>query len=77
MVVAFLLLGCRTGREAAVLDEIERIESVVYAQPLFGEHDLIVKVEAGDLQDLSSIVLERIRSIEGVVTTKTLTCAHF
>jgi uncharacterized protein with GYD domain len=39
---------------------------------LFGDHDLIVKLEAGDLATIAKAVVEHIRSVEGVVTTKTL-----
>ena len=42
------------------------------ATVLFGDHDLIVKLEADDLATIAKAVVEHIRSVEGVVNTKTL-----
>ncbi|EQD36384.1 transcription regulator, partial [mine drainage metagenome] len=46
---------------------------VVEVHPLFGEYDLIVKIDASDFSELGKIVIEKIRTIEGVIDTKTLT----
>jgi len=45
--------------------------------PLFGEYDLIAKIEAEDFEKLAEIVVNKIRKIEGVVETKTLTGTKF
>ena len=39
---------------------------------LFGDHDLIVKLEADDLATIAKAVVENIRAFAGVVNTKTL-----
>ena len=39
---------------------------------MFGDHDLIVKLEAADLATIAKAVVEHIRSVEGVIDTKTL-----
>jgi DNA-binding Lrp family transcriptional regulator len=40
---------------------------------LFGEFDLIAKIDAEDFEELGEIVFKKIRSIKGVIDTKTLT----
>lgn len=40
--------------------------------PLFGEYDLIAKVEADSFDMIGNIVVEHIRSVDGVKATKTL-----
>ena len=45
--------------------------------PLFGEFDLIAKIETKDFNELGRIVVERIRMVEGVLDTKTLTGIKF
>ena len=45
--------------------------------PLFGEYDLIAKVEAEDFNALGQLVVDRIRSVSGVIDTKTLTGIKF
>ena len=46
---------------------------MVEIHPLFGEYDLIVKIDAKDYSELGKTVIEHIRTIEGVIDTKTLT----
>ena len=45
--------------------------------PLFGEYDLIAKIEADDFEKLGNLVVNKIRSIDGVIDTKTLTGTKF
>lgn len=45
--------------------------------PLFGEYDLVAKIEANDLEVLGDIVVNRLRVVEGVVNTKTLAGTKF
>ena len=42
------------------------------ATVLFGDHDLIVKLEADDLATIAKAVVEHIRCVDGVMNTKTL-----
>ena len=52
-------------------DEIQELH------PLFGDYDLIAKIQAPDYESLSDIVVNKIRAIKGVTETKTLTGAKF
>ena len=54
-------------------EQLLKIKEVVELYPLFGDYDLIAKVEAGDYNTIGEVVVAKIRSIEGVRTTKTLT----
>jgi DNA-binding Lrp family transcriptional regulator len=49
----------------------------VELHPLFGEYDLIAKLEAKNFNLLGQIVVDKIRTIPGVVDTKTLTGIKF
>ncbi|GAG92382.1 unnamed protein product [marine sediment metagenome] len=40
---------------------------------MFGEYDLVVKIESDDIE----VVVNKIRSIDGVIDTKTLTGTKF
>jgi len=44
---------------------------------LFGEYDLIAKIEAEDFESIGNIVVNKIRTIEGIIDTKTLTGTKF
>ena len=73
MSVAFVLVSTVPGKEHEVYNKISKINYVVEVHPLFGEYDLIVKIDALDYSELGKIVVEHIRKIEGVIDTKTLT----
>lgn len=77
MAVGFVLIGTEPKKEREVYDKLLKIEEVVELYPLFGEYDLIAKVEAEDYNTIGEVVVEKIRSIEGVRTTKTLTKITF
>jgi Transcriptional regulators len=73
MSVAFVLVSTVPGKEHEVYNKIAKINYVVEIHPLFGEYDLIVKIDALDYSELGKIVVDQIRKIEGVIDTKTLT----
>jgi len=77
MPVGFVLISTAPAKEHQVYNELMKIKEIVELHPLFGEYDLIAKVEAKDLDDLGKIVVEKIRSIDGVADTKTLTGTKF
>jgi len=71
--LAFVLISTVPGKEHEVYNKISKIQYVVEIHPLFGEYDLIVKIDAKDYSELGKIVIEQIRTIDGVIDTKTLT----
>jgi DNA-binding Lrp family transcriptional regulator len=77
MPIGFVLISTAPGMEHEVYKKLLEIEQIVELNPLFGEYDLIAKIEAKDLDELSHIVIEQIRKIPGVVDTKTLTSIKF
>jgi DNA-binding Lrp family transcriptional regulator len=75
--MGFVLISAAPGTERDVYVEIQKIREVVELHPLFGEYDLIVKLDAPDFNRLGEIVVDRIRKIPGVIDTKTLTGIKF
>ena len=70
--VGFILIGTAPAREEEVYDKVLKLSEVVEAHPLFGEFDIIAKMEAEDFNELD-LRAEKIRKIDGVVDIKTLT----
>ncbi|MEA3558700.1 MAG: Lrp/AsnC ligand binding domain-containing protein [Candidatus Thermoplasmatota archaeon] len=58
--------------EVKAYRELMKIEEIRELTPLFGDYDLIAKVEAKNFTILSKIIVDRIRKVPGVVETKTL-----
>ena len=72
MAIGYVLINVHPGMEQQVYNDVKTLPHVTDATVLFGDHDLIVKLEADDLATIAKAVVEHIRSVEGVVNTKTL-----
>jgi len=68
---AYVLLVVITGKEKDVLKEVKDMEGVSEANIVYGDYDLIAKVEAPSLKDLNRIVM-RIRGLDSVIRSSTL-----
>ena len=77
MAVGFVLITAETSREHEVYKELSKVPEIVELHPLFGEYDFIAKIEADDFDNLGAIVVNKIRSIEGVTFTTTFTETKF
>lgn len=77
MAVGFVLISTETGMEHDVYNALLSVPEIVELHPLFGEFDLIGKIEASDFDTLGHIIVSSIRSIDGVDNTKTLTGTRF
>ncbi|RJU84788.1 MAG: Lrp/AsnC family transcriptional regulator [Candidatus Poseidoniales archaeon] len=72
MATGFVLITTKPGKEQDVRNELDQISQVVNRWMLFGEYDLIAKIEADDEYTLTRVIVEEIRPITGIVDTKTL-----
>ena len=73
MAIGFVLIDVAPVRENYVYNELSKEPEIVELQPLFGKYDLLAKIEAEYYDKLASIIINKIRSITGVIGTKTLT----
>ena len=76
MTLAFVLLAVRVGSERAVIKKLLEYVEVEDAHILFGEYDIILKVNSDDNNSLQSFILEKVRSIPDVEQTSTLISAE-
>jgi len=72
MAIGFALLTISPLNEKAVYEALRNIQQVTEIHPLFGEYDILVKMESKDIDSIGEVVIKRIRSLKGVVDTKTL-----
>lgn len=73
MPVGFVLVITAPAKEHEVYDKLKAVPEVKELYPLFGEYDFIAKIVADDLNALGRVVVDRIRKIDGIIDTKTLT----
>ena len=72
MAIGFALLSISPLHEKAVYESLSNIPEVVEIHPLFGEFDILVKIECNDIDSIGGVVINKIRSTKGVMDTKTL-----
>jgi DNA-binding Lrp family transcriptional regulator len=72
VVQAYVLVQTKVGDAGQVARELERIPGVVSSDPVTGPYDVVVRVEASDLDDLGRVVAVDVQGIDGI--TRTLTC---
>ena len=59
--------------EYEVFDKLSKLHQVIELHPLFGEYDLIAKIETKDYESIGQLIINKIKTIEGITDTKTLT----
>ncbi|MCJ7697681.1 MAG: Lrp/AsnC ligand binding domain-containing protein [Thermoplasmata archaeon] len=72
MAIGFALLSISPLHEKTVYEKLTHISEIVEVHPLFGEFDILVKIEASDIDSIGGIVINKIRAIQGVMDSKTL-----
>jgi DNA-binding Lrp family transcriptional regulator len=77
MAIGFVLINVAPAHEHDVYNKLSKIPQIVEIHPLFGEYDLIAKIDANDFEELGTIIVNKIRTITGVLDTKTLTGLTF
>lgn len=72
MAIGFVLMTTLPGQEAQVRNALESIDLVTNHWMLFGEYDLIARVQADEEFALTRCIVEEIRQLPGIKDTKTL-----
>ncbi|WP_327047566.1 Lrp/AsnC ligand binding domain-containing protein [Microbispora sp. NBC_01189] len=72
MVQAYILIQTEVGRAASVAEEISSIPGVTQAEDVTGPYDVIVRAQAGNVDELGKLVVAQIQAVQGI--TRTLTC---
>ena len=73
MIIGFVLMHVSPLHEYKVFNKLLKLHEVIEVHPLFGEYDLIAKIEAEDYESIGQIIIHKIRTIEGITDTTTLT----
>jgi DNA-binding Lrp family transcriptional regulator len=72
MAIGYVLIVTAPTKEHEIYNTLSGLEEIQEVHPLFGQYDLIAKIEAKNLNVLGEIVFSKIRTLPGVVETKTL-----
>jgi anthranilate phosphoribosyltransferase len=73
---AYVLLKVSSGTEREVCKKISEFDEVMDASIVYGEFDLVVKLNVPELEALEVFLSENIRSIPSVMLTSTMIVAR-
>ncbi len=76
MVVGVCMINVELGREKEIRNKLIKIDEIKELIHVFGEYDFIAIIETTGLKALNDIV-DRIRTIDGVIATRTIIGAEF
>jgi len=72
MVKSYILIKLLPGFESSALTQVRATPGVIEVNPLFGHWDAIAVAEGKSLHELSRLIINQIRGIQGVQDTETL-----
>ena len=67
-----MLINVEPGKEMEAYRDFSKAKDIVEATPLLGDIDFLLVIEAKEPNDIAKIVIKQIRTIPGVVSSKTL-----
>jgi DNA-binding Lrp family transcriptional regulator len=72
MYTAFVLLKLKAGKEQDVYKGLMKFPEIQGLRQVFGDFDIIARIETNDFKNIREIVLNKIRSVDGILHTTTL-----
>lgn len=69
---SYVLIKVEPSKAHSVYNELKILSSVVQVDAVTGPHDMIAIVESPDVSTLGTVIINKIRTIDGV--NDTLTC---
>jgi len=73
MAKAFVLMSSKLGSEKSIISELKSIENVREVHGTLGLYDIIAKLEADSDEKIKNTITEKIRKVENIGSTMTLT----
>jgi len=72
MISAYLLARVKPNKDREVLEKLRKLKPVKEAATLYGEYDVIAKLQVETLEDLDTFIFDTVRTIAGIDATTTL-----
>jgi DNA-binding Lrp family transcriptional regulator len=69
---AYVLVVTDPTKTRHVHEEISKVQHIVELHEVMGPYDIVVEIEVESLQEIPTILGERIRTIDGIQSTTSL-----
>jgi DNA-binding Lrp family transcriptional regulator len=71
-VLAYILFKVNSGTERDVCQKLVGFDEIIQADIVFGEYDVLAKIETEDLAMLEEFVSQKVRNVSNVLVTSTM-----
>jgi len=72
MITAYVLMRIKPGMDRNVLHSVKKLTEVKAVETLYGEYDMLLRVEVETLDELDAFIFDIVRTIKGVEGSTTL-----
>lgn len=76
METAYVMINCEMGAEGTIVEGVKSIDSVKEVSGVFGNYDVVVKLECSNIEEVRETIAKKIRQLSKVRCTTTLMCAN-
>lgn len=73
---AYILVSCGKGKENEIFEKLADEDDVIGAHMIFGEWDIMLKVDVDGPEALGTFVVDKVRPLDGVKLSSTLIVAR-
>ncbi len=70
--MSYILLIVKPGEESKVAEEMNKLEQVKEINIVYGEYDIVAKIEEESMESLQNFLIKKIRAMDQVERTSTL-----
>ncbi|MGE5894720.1 MAG: Lrp/AsnC ligand binding domain-containing protein [bacterium] len=71
MARVYMLINVLPGKDRDIRDTLRGISGVAMADVVTGQFDITAVLEAGDINDIFTRILKKIRKLKGITRTET------
>lgn len=72
MITGYVLLRIKPGMDRNVLQHVKTLAQVKVVETVYGEYDMLIKIEVETMKALDSFIFDTVRTIKGVEASTTL-----
>ena len=76
METAYVMINCEMGSEGEIVEGVKSLDSVKEVSGVFGNYDIVVKLECSNVEEISETIAKKIRQLGKIHCTTTLMCAN-
>jgi len=74
---AYIMINCELGSESSVIAQLKSIPGIKEVLGVFGNYDILAKIQAPSIKSLRDIITFQIRKIPEIHCTTTIMCSKF